>query len=314
LNTESIAALVDKELLCIRVHCFDVKFEEYLRKTFYVLKNLAKMNPELLASLAEDQALEFEKHKQNEIGGDFAFRGTPMGNTSTDPELNSAIDFQSIARNYETFYAQYINPSKMIISLGNINSHAMTQSLLEEIITSSGFDKINASVKPAAPLPPSVFSPGVDIQVNENAEEPYNDIVFVWESVPWKHEDSYVFYVLEWLIGKASGFMEGGPGRGMHCMAVGLIGEHPSIDEINTVFKLYKEHGIFGLHYRVLPEGTADCLEIMLEVMASLPETITEEMLNRAKNSQALKVGLNLERQIERSVELVYNVHVSHSS
>lgn len=164
----------------------------------------------------------------------------------------------------------------------------------------------------APPYPEnSEFSPGAEIVSEEpDGEEIDNEVLLVWKAVPWTHPDSYVFYVLKWLLGQASGFMEGGPGRGMHCRAVYMINTDPGIVEINTIFKLFKSTGVFGVAYKVEPAHTAYLAASMLYQLATLSETVTEEEVMRAKNSQALKAGINLERKLERAVEQSYNLLV----
>lgn len=202
----------------------------------------------------------------------------------------------------------------MWVVLPNSENHNLSKGLIEEVVESSGFANIESpdpAVSPRKP-PQSKFMGGVTIEQKSETDMDLeaNDIHLVWEAVPWSNPDSYVFYVLEWLFGSASDFMAGGPGRGMHCRAVSV---HRSQDviEINTVFKLFKESGIFGLHYKASPEKTADAVVDMLYNMATLAETITDEELMRAKNSQSLKIAMNMERQMERSTELTYNVYVS---
>ena len=192
--------------------------------------------------------------------------------------------------------------------MNNFDDHDNICKKLEGMLAGSGLpDTIQAPPYPEN----NTFSPGAEIfHVEPEEAEQGNDIYLVWEAVSWSHKDCYVFYVLKWLIGQASDFMEGGPGRGMHCRAVYMINHDRNILEINTIFKLYKTTGVFGLHYKVEPKSIASMSAHMLYQIATLAETITEEELMRAKNSQALKVGINLERKLERSVEQIYNLLV----
>lgn len=265
-------------------------------------------------SMGEDNQLDFEEHKYNDVASDFCFRNSPLGTTTTDPSLNQEVDLKAIASGYQGFFDRYFHPENMWVVVGDIKSHDLTKHLLEDIIESSGFNSPATSprMKSLREPPVSTFKPGVSI-VDVDTDEympPAVDFYLVWESVPWRHEDACVFYVLEWLIGSASDFMEGGPGRGMHSRAPSII-HRLEIGEIDTIFKLFRTTGIFGLHYKVTPEDADRTVTEMLYQIATLTETITEEELTRAKNSQALKVAMNMERQLERSVELSYNVFVS---
>jgi predicted Zn-dependent peptidase len=263
--------------------------------------------------MAGENRLEFEEHMFKEVAADYSFRGTPLGNTTTDPELNGQIDLQNISKAYAEFYDRFFHTENMWMVVGDVKSHDMTAYTLEEVIQSSGFNRppITNRAKASRDPPLSEFKPGPIIYEKEQDENspPSIDLYLTWQAVPWNDNDAYVFYVLEWLFGSASDFMEGGPGRGMHSRAPSLI-HRLEIAEIDTIFKLFKKTGIFGLHYKVSPEDAPKAVVEMIYQMAILTESITEEELSRAKNSQALKVAMNMERQMERSVELSYNVFV----
>ena len=44
------------------------------------------------------------------------------------------------------------------------------------------------------------------------------DIAF--ETVPWRSDDVPTFFVMNSLIGNATSFSSGGPGKGMYCRAI----------------------------------------------------------------------------------------------
>jgi hypothetical protein len=58
-------------------------------------------------SLATNRNLEFEKHTEDLSGADFAFRNSPLGNSTTDPSLNERINYPKIIENYEGFVQKY---------------------------------------------------------------------------------------------------------------------------------------------------------------------------------------------------------------
>jgi len=51
-------------------------------------------------------------------------------------------------------------------------------------------------------------------------ESPATSISLAFESVPWNHEDVSAYYLMNTLIGSATAFSSGGPGKGMYCRAV----------------------------------------------------------------------------------------------
>ena len=51
-------------------------------------------------------------------------------------------------------------------------------------------------------------------------ETPNTNITIGFQSVPWNHEDVTAFYLMNTMIGNATSFSSGGPGKGMYCRAI----------------------------------------------------------------------------------------------
>ena len=69
---------------------------------------------------------------------------------------------------------------------------------------------------------------------------------------------TYNFYVLNWLMGRSSYFISGGPGRGMHCRASRIIGGVRDLEDIETVMSVFRNRGVFGLHFRAGQGSVSD--------------------------------------------------------
>jgi mitochondrial-processing peptidase subunit alpha len=52
------------------------------------------------------------------------------------------------------------------------------------------------------------------------SETPSTSISLAFESVPWTHLDQPAYFLMRTIIGSATGFSSGGPGKGMYCRAV----------------------------------------------------------------------------------------------
>jgi len=62
-------------------------------------------------------------------------------------------------------------------------------------------------------------------------ESPQTNISLAWESVPWKSSDVPAFYIMQTLIGSATAFSSGGPGKGMYCRAItNLMQQYDFVD------------------------------------------------------------------------------------
>jgi processing peptidase subunit alpha len=63
------------------------------------------------------------------------------------------------------------------------------------------------------------------------SETPATSITLAFESCPWASDDVHTYYVMNQLIGSATAFSSGGPGKGMHCRAVtNLMQKHNYVD------------------------------------------------------------------------------------
>ena len=48
----------------------------------------------------------------------------------------------------------------------------------------------------------------------------HTNVILGFESTPWNHPDSTIYFVMNTLLGQASVFSSGGPGKGMYCRAI----------------------------------------------------------------------------------------------
>lgn len=265
--------------------------------------------------------LMFEPHTHEQQAGDYAFEGTTLGNTTTNPELNQKINIDKIRDKYESFYADYINPSNMYISVSNCANHNQMKGILEDILHDSQFEKSPPNCQTRSrPFQTPVFRHKAQIVQPKTAgsrregeqEDPFNHVYLSWEGVPWNHPDAYVFHVLKWMFGTGSEFNEGGPGSGMHCRFRYLVHSMQGIGQVSSIVKMFKDTGLFGVYIRCDADkkSTQDSImEAFLCIMDALDQ-VDEEEVKRARNCQALKTLMNLERQIERVIELTYNQYV----
>ena len=148
-------------------------------------------------------------------------------------------------------------------------------------------------------------------------EGPSTTLILGFESVPWNHPDMVVFGVLQTLIGNATGFSMGGPGKGMHCRAIRsssrpcdlvVFHKHQFVESVNTINTHFTDSGIFALHVTGAREQAGELGRIIVEELKSIRENISAEELQRAKNILKINILLALERQSDRLEEIVKNV------
>jgi mitochondrial-processing peptidase subunit alpha len=139
-------------------------------------------------------------------------------------------------------------------------------------------------------------------------ESPQTNIALAFESIPWSHEDVHAFYVMNTIIGSATAFSSGGPGKGMYCRAVtGLMQQYDFIDSASCINSHFTDSGLFGINVEGPGSHSAELLQVAIEELAKLKEPIHEMELNRAKNILKMNVLMAMERQDDRLEEIARN-------
>lgn len=139
-------------------------------------------------------------------------------------------------------------------------------------------------------------------------ESPQTSIALAFESVPWAHEDVHAFYVMNTLIGSATAFSSGGPGKGMYCRAVtNMMQRNDFIDSASCINSHFTDSGLFGIQVEGPGSHSADLLSVAVEEMNRLKEPIGDVELNRAKNILKMNVLMAMERADDRLEEIARN-------
>lgn len=283
---------IDNEQFLIRLVSAREDMDAHLQELFDALGQIAQPSEESLAAIREARNLEFELQTIFEVAGDFAFKNSPLGQTTSNPKLNENIDFDLITKRYTDFYRKFFVPENINIVVCNSSNHETTAAALDKIITSSNYGDLMknrpAFERNSLEVPPSTFKPGVKISKDLSledmgSEEEVVDFYLMWHIPGWSDKKHMVFFMLSWLLGNASGFMEGGPGRGMHCRAVYNINKHYGLEEINTILKMHKDTGCFGIHVKCLASQIDNLLMWTLYDFFNMPQTLTQEELDRAR-------------------------------
>lgn len=139
-------------------------------------------------------------------------------------------------------------------------------------------------------------------------ESPQTNISLAFESVPWTHDDVHAFYVMNTLIGSATAFSSGGPGKGMYARAVtSLMQNNNFVDSASSINSHFTDSGLFGLNIEGPGSHSAELMAVLMEELNRLREPIPEVELARAKNILKMNVLMAMERQEERLEEIARN-------
>jgi len=128
-------------------------------------------------------------------------------------------------------------------------------------------------------------------------ESPQTNITLAFQSVPWSDEDVSAFYVMNTLIGSATSFSSGGPGKGMYCRAItNLMQRHNFVDSASSINSHFSDSGLFGMTIEGPGSHSQELMSVLLEELNRLKQRISDEELNRAKNILKMNILMAMER------------------
>ena len=139
-------------------------------------------------------------------------------------------------------------------------------------------------------------------------ESPQTNISLAFESVPWASADVPAFYVMNTLIGSATAFSSGGPGKGMYCRSItNLMQRYDFVDSASAINSHFSDSGLFGMTVEGPGSHSSELMSILVEELNKLRQPIPDQELARAKNILKMNVLLAMENQEERLEEIARN-------
>merc|ERR1712032_944699 len=140
------------------------------------------------------------------------------------------------------------------------------------------------------------------------SETPATSITLAFESCPWTSPDLHTYYVMNQLIGSATSFSSGGPGKGMHCRAItNLMQKHSCVDGAAVLNHHFSDSGLFGMTIEGPGAQSDELMKLLVQELNGLRENIDEVELNRAKNILKMQVLMAMERTDDRLEEIARN-------
>lgn len=110
------------------------------------------------------------------------------------------------------------------------------------------------------------------------------------------------------LIGSATAFSSGGPGKGMHSRAVtNLLSKHNFVDGASALNSHFTDSGLFGMTIEGPGSHAQELMSLVVEELNQLKNPIDEVELNRAKNILKMNVLMAMERSEDRLEEIARN-------
>lgn len=132
--------------------------------------------------------------------------------------------------------------------------------------------------------------------------------MLAFESAPWATTHLPVYYLMSTLIGSATSFSSGGPGKGMYCRAItNMMQKYNFIDGASSINSHFTDSGLFGMSIEGPSSHSQELMSVLLEELNRLKEPISDEELNRTKNILKMNILMSMERQEDRLEEIARN-------
>ncbi len=157
------------------------------------------------------------------------------------PRLGLENNISNIdARVMQQFMMDNITPKKCLIVASGVKSHREYVDLVRERL-----GELHGVPEHEYTREKSVYIGG---EYRTWTESPQTNISLVFESVPWKDKNTPAFYLMQTLIGSATAFSSGGPGKGMYCRAItNLMQQYDFVDSASAINSHFTDSGLFGM-------------------------------------------------------------------
>mmetsp|Transcript_5624 Transcript_5624/g.4287 ORF Transcript_5624/g.4287 Transcript_5624/m.4287 type:complete len:232 (-) Transcript_5624:175-870(-) len=217
------------------------------------------------------------------------------------PRLGLEANIDNIdAKMLQKFVLNTVTPKKCVIVGTGVKRH-------EEFV-----DLVKERLGDYLPVPEHRFeresAKYIGGEVREWSESPNTNIILAFQSCPWKSEDLAAFYVINTLIGSATSFSAGGPGKGMYCRAItNLMQRFHFVEGVQSVSSHFSDTGLFGINISGPSSHAAELMYVIVEELNKLKLKVSDEELARAKNILKMNILMALERKEDRTEELARN-------
>ncbi|KAJ6394611.1 hypothetical protein OIU77_023758 [Salix suchowensis] len=118
----------------------------------------------------------------------------------------------------------------------------------------------------------------------------------------WHQEkDAIVLTVLQMLLGGGGSFSAGGPGKGMHSrLYLRVLSKYPELQSFSAFNSIFNKTGLFGIYASCGPNFVHKAVDVAVAELIAIatPGKVTQEQLNRAKESTKSAVLFNLESRM----------------
>ena len=232
---------------------------------------------------------------------EFLLRTAYGFNTLGMPRLGLEHNIDNIdARMLQQFIMDNLTPKKCLIVASGIKNHKEYVDLVKERIGE------------LLPVPEHEYqrtkSEYIGGEYRTWTESPSTNIMLAFESAPWVDKNVPAFYLMNTLIGSATSFSSGGPGKGMYCRAItNLMQKYNFVDGASAINSHFSDSGLFGMSIEGPGSHSQELMSVLVEELNRLRDPIPDEELSRAKNILKMNILMAMERQEDRLEEIARN-------
>jgi len=139
-------------------------------------------------------------------------------------------------------------------------------------------------------------------------ETPNTSISVAFEGATWNAPEQPIFQVISSLLGSTDSLGRGRVGNGTLARSITNLGQqHPFVDRAYATNAHFSDSGLFGLTVQGPGSHSQELMEVLLEELNELKDSISDEELVRAKNRLKMNVLSELENRGNRLEEIGRN-------
>ena len=298
----------DRDLFVVKSACMGYQTEEFVTILSSCFDNLALSNQVL-------QDLEYPADSNEDIEEllvQTAYSNTGYGKPIRGFKANfeDKIPFSIEAH---SLHEKVIRPDNFFISVSGVYNVSEFVKIVESNFSyMKGKDQAPyPDIKSKSPYTGGMFEKPLRDKrkqiLNTEMDMDANQFGVCYEVPGIANKIFYDLLVLESLIGEASYFASGGPGKGMYAHASQILRECYPSTSVKTFKELFSKSGLFGIVLKGVNNSFPLLYKHGMAEIADLKKQIDDAELDRAKNILKSKLLMNLERQYDRTEEIGRN-------
>ena len=208
----------------------------------------------------------------------------------------------------DDFVRTQVRPSRMVVLASGVSDHAAYVKSVQNCFTFS-----DSSALAHEPLPPTVYTGGVELHHNTEApdsvekfeEKNLTHISIFYPAPTATHKDNYIVAVIQCMLGGGASFSSGGPGKGMLTKLYReVVCREAYVQSAECVTAAYSDVGLLGIYGCAPHENAKQLQRALMFQLGTIPQRINQYHVDMAKNlllSQMFLVNDTTTGQIEEN-------------